>query len=127
MGKNKGQKTKSKEKAFTVIQAAKKSKTKEVKTNLKKVENFLQAEQNIMLTFPRNVDPLTPHFLAQRHLLIACCGIGIQLSVRLSVILSVRQQFALNKILKCLSVPMIARIMKACIVIVLDILYKHAP
>ena len=38
MGKNKGQKTKSKEKAFTVIQAAKKSKTKEVKTNLKKVD-----------------------------------------------------------------------------------------
>ena len=46
MGKNKGQKNKSKEKAFTVINN-KKSKTKAVKTNLKKVGNYEDYSQII--------------------------------------------------------------------------------
>ena len=56
------------------------------------------------------------------HLLIAECDI-VQLSVcSLFVCLSVNFLSIIN-----ISVPMIARIMKPCIVILLDILYKHAP
>ena len=63
------------------------------------------------------------------HLLIAGCDIGVQLSVRPFVRQSVSPSVNnLRRVIKCLSyVPMIARIMKPCIVIVLDILYKHAP
>ena len=46
------------------------------------------------------------------------CDIGVQLSIRPSVNFLSTINF---------SVPMIPRIMKPCIVILLDILYKHAP
>ena len=52
-------------------------------------------------------------------LLIAGCDIGVQVSVCSSI----RQLLSTIN----LSAPMIARIIKLCIVIVLDILYKHAP
>ena len=57
------------------------------------------------------------------HLLIAGCNIAVQLSVFLSLHPSVHQGLSTINF----SVPMIARIMKPCIVIVLDILYKLAP
>ena len=50
--------------------------------------------------------------------LIAGCNIGVQLSVRPSFRPST--SVTIN-----FSVPMMARIMKPCIVIVLDMLYKH--
>ena len=58
------------------------------------------------------------------HLLIAGCDIGVQISVRPYVRSSVRQH--LRRSLVFLT-SVIAGSLKPCIVIVLDIPFKHAP
>ena len=57
------------------------------------------------------------------HLLIAGCHIGVQLSCCPSICHSVRQLLSMVNFY----VPMIARIIKSYLVIVLDLLYEHAP
>ena len=66
------------------------------------------------------------------HLFIAGCDIGIQISICPSVHPSIRLSKFMSKVDICVKVfvfsaLMIAVTVKPCIVIVLDIPFKHAP
>ena len=63
-------------------------------------------------------------YLFLSHLLIAGCDIGVQISVRPLVRPSVRQHLRRSLVF---STSVIAARVKPCIVIVLDIPFKHAP
>ena len=74
-------------------------------------------------------------YLFLSHLLIAGCDIGVQISVRPSVRPTVRpscpstftSKFDIYVEVFVFSASVIAVTMKPCIVIVLDIPFKHAP
>ena len=70
----------------------------------------------------------TSILLLLSHLLIAGCDIGVQISVRTYVRSSVRS-FACQHLRRSLvfSTSVIAASLKPCIVIVLDIPFKHTP
>ena len=67
-------------------------------------------------------EALWPLFLS--HLLIAGCDIGVQISVRPFVRPSVRQHLRRSLVF---STSVIVTSVKHCIVIVIDISFKHAP